>query len=228
MASVPSPVGGGDEMIPWLPEAVRAVVLAWPSGRQARPAATFFGSLTFSVTLSTGLCAGSSAVSWFSCFVSAIVYSNRAAVSKSGILEGGQHSGQWGQEHVIAVVELTGSTAKCVSDKREKQGCQPGIKLESRRPQRLPHHRPEPGFVAGVHLLDFGIVQSVNFIRGECLPMDHQSILPSLASHRDRSEPFAVSLHPFFLWWRVWPVESPRLDQRQRPAVALQPTSAHR
>ena len=27
-----------DEMIPWLPEAVRAVVLAWPFGRQRRHA----------------------------------------------------------------------------------------------------------------------------------------------------------------------------------------------
>ena len=68
----------------------RSSCFAFRAAAPARPAATFFGSLTFSITLSTGeLCAGSSAVSWFSCFVSSIVYSNRAAVSKLAVLQGG-------------------------------------------------------------------------------------------------------------------------------------------
>ena len=65
----------------------------------------------------------------------------------------------------------------------------PRIELERRRPQGLRHRRPQPGFVAGVHLLDFGVIQSVDLIRGECFPADHQSILPGLASRRDGNEP---------------------------------------
>ena len=95
-----------------------------------------------------------------------------------------------------AVVELAGSTAKRVSDKRvahevcdepwlvfdrEKHGRDPRIKLERHRPQRLRHRRPKPCFVAGVKLLDFAIVQSVDLICGE-FPTDHQSVLPGLAS----------------------------------------------
>ena len=77
--------------------------LAFRAAAPARPAATFLGPLTFfclgfgSVTLSTGLCAGSSAcvyVSWFSCFVSAIAYSNRALISKLAVLHGRQYSCQ--------------------------------------------------------------------------------------------------------------------------------------
>ena len=117
------------------------------------------------------------------------------------------------------MVELAGSTAKRVSDKRvalevcdepwlvfgrEKHGRDPRIKLERRRPQRLRHRRPKPCFVAGVKLLDFAIVQSVDLIGDECFPTDHQSVLPGLASRRDGSEPFAVFLHPFILLWRVW------------------------
>ena len=102
------------------------------------------------------------------------------------------------------MTELAGSTTKRVSDKRvalevcdkpwlvfdwEKHGRQPRIELERRRPQGLRHRRPQPGFVAGVHLLDFGVIQSVDLIRGECFPVDHQAILPGLASRRDGSEP---------------------------------------
>ena len=111
------------------------------------------------------------------------------------------------------MVELAGSTAKRVSNKRvalevcdkpwlvfdwEKHGCHPRIELERRRPQGLCHPRPQPGFVAGVQLLDFSVIQSVNLIGGECFPMDHQFVLPSLASRRNGSEPFAVFLRPFF------------------------------
>ena len=151
--------------------------------------------------------------------------------------EGGQHSGQRGQEHVVAVVELAGSGTKRVSNKRvdleicdkpwlvfgrdrEKHGRDPRIKLERRRPQRLRHRRPKPCFVAGVKLLDFAIVQSVNLISGECFPTDHQSILPGLAPRRDGRQPFTVLLHPFFLlrvcnnncvWRRRWwsPLSAP-------------------
>ena len=48
----------------------RSSCFAFRAAAPARPAATFFGSLTFSVTLSTGrLCAGSSAVSLLLCNV---------------------------------------------------------------------------------------------------------------------------------------------------------------
>ena len=131
------------------------------------------------------------------------------------------------------MVELAGSTAKRVSDKRvvldvcdkpwlvfdwEEHGSHPRIELVRRRPQGLRHRRPQPGFVAGVQLLNFGVIQSIDLICGECFPTDRQSISPSLASRRDRSESFTAFLHQFFiLLWRL-PVEPPRLDQRQRPA----------
>ena len=107
------------------------------------------------------------------------------------------------------MVELAGSTAKRVSDKRvalevcdkpwlvfdlEKHGRHPRIELERRRPQGLRHRRPQPGFVAGVHLLDFGVIQSVDLIGGECFPADHQSVLPGLASRRDGSEQRATDI----------------------------------
>ena len=115
------------------------------------------------------------------------------------------------------MVEFAGGAAKRVSDKwialqivnepwlvfgrhREKHGCHPRIKLQGCWPQRLRHRRPKPGFVAGVHLLDLGIVQSVDLIGGKCFPTDHQSELAGLASRRDRGEPFTVFLHPFFPW----------------------------
>ena len=53
-------------------------------------------------------------------------------------------------------------------------------------------------------LLDFGVIQSIDLIGGECFPADHQSILPSLTSRRDRSESFTAFLHPFFILRRVW------------------------
>ena len=90
LAGVPSPAGGrNDSLAPRSCSSSRSC-LAFRAAAPARPAATFFGSLTFSVTLSTGLCVGSSAVSWFSYFISAIVYSNRAAVFKTAMLQGGQ------------------------------------------------------------------------------------------------------------------------------------------
>ena len=84
----------------------------------------------------------------------------------------------------------------------EEHGSHPRIELECRRPQGLRHRRPQPGFVAGVHILDFGVIQSIDLIGDECFPADRQSILPSLASRRDRSESFTAFLHPFFLLWR--------------------------
>ena len=136
---------------------------------------------------------------------------------KLAVVQGGQRSGKRCKEHAVAVVELAGSTAKIVPDKRvalsvcdkpwqvfdwEKHGHGPRVNLERRRPQGLRHRRPQPGFVAGVHFLDFGVIQSGDLICGECFPADHQSVLPGLASRRDRSELFAVFLHPFFLLWR--------------------------
>ena len=94
------------------------------------------------------------------------------------------------------VVELACSTAKRMSDKQvalevcdkpwlvfdwEKHGSHPRIELQCRRTQGLRHRRPQPSFVVGIHLLDFGVVQSVNLI-------DHQSVLPGLASCCDGSE----------------------------------------
>ena len=47
----------------------------------------------------------------------------------------------------------------------EKHGRQPRIDLERRRPQGLRHRRPQPGFVAGVHLLDFRCYPECRFDR---------------------------------------------------------------
>ena len=139
-------------------------------------------------------------------------------MSKLAVLQGGLRSGKRCKKHAVAVVELAGSTAKCVPDKRvalevcdkpwqvfdwEKHDHGPRIDLERRRPQGLRHRRPQPGFVAGVQL-DFGVIQSIDLIGGECFPADHQSILPSLASRRDRSESFSAFLHPFLFLRRVW------------------------
>ena len=103
-------------------------------------------------------------------------------MSKLAVLQGGQRSGKRCKEHAVALVELAGSTAKRVSDKRvalevcdkpwlvfdwEKHGHRPRVNLERRRPQGLPHRRPQPGFVGGVHLLDLGVIQSVDLIGGE-------------------------------------------------------------
>ena len=103
-------------------------------------------------------------------------------MSKLAVLQGGQRSGKRCKEHAVAVVELAGSTAKRVSDKQvalkvcdkpwlvfdwEKHGHRPRVNLERRRPQGLRHRRPQPGFVGGVHLLDFGVIQSVDLIGGE-------------------------------------------------------------
>ena len=81
------------------------------------------------------------------------------------------------------MVELAGSTAKCMSDKLvgfeisnkcwlvfdwEKHGCHTRTKLEPCRPQRIRHRRPKPRRVAGIWFHDLGIIQSVNLIYGEC------------------------------------------------------------
>ena len=73
--------------------------LAFRAAALARLAATFFGSLTFTMTLSTAVCAGYPTdmvlllfnVSWF--LISAITYTNGASMSKLTVLEGGQLSG---------------------------------------------------------------------------------------------------------------------------------------
>ena len=136
------------------------------------------------------------------------------------------------------MVELAGSTAKHVSDKRvalevcdkpwlvfdwEEHGSHPCIELERRRPQGLRHRRPQPGFVAGVQLLDFGVMQSIDLIGGECFyrgPSVHtaQLGLPP-RSQRVIHSVFAPVLHPAARLssplWRL-PVEPPSA----RPAPA--------
>ena len=88
-----SPAGGrNDSLAARSCSSSRSSCFAFRAAAPARPAATFLGSLTFclgSVTLSTGLCAGSSACVLL-CNFSAIVDSNWTLMSKSTVLHGGQ------------------------------------------------------------------------------------------------------------------------------------------
>ena len=134
---------------------------------------------------------------------------NRALMFKSAVADCRKRGGERCQEHAIAVVELAGSAAQRVPDKRvafevsnkpglvldrEKHGRHRRVEPKYDSSQRPCHRRLEPSFVAGVQPLDFGIIEGVDLVGCKWFSADYEPVLLGLTSHRQGSESFTVLL----------------------------------